>query len=264
MPHRIGRNRPPAGFPIWAVAVVTVGVAVVLGLAVGVIAAFAHRAPGQARAPAPNPAAAPRQQPQPQPPQLGANAPDHFAPAAPPPRRPNELLPKYGNGPPEKAKVFTPRNGMYTAQMPAGDRVRTLLKIYDVGRHKVPLEGSEVEVGGVTYSAASLGIPAVVIREIPADERCDVICDAMFINSRQGKLLGKAVIQQQPAEGREFLVQLPDSVARLQVYTIAGWVVMGIVEGKDVDAVESPQADAFLEGVALTDQAKKLYREVTR
>jgi hypothetical protein len=50
----------------------------------------------------------------------------------------------------------------------------------------------------------------------------------------------------------------------VQVYTIAGWVVMGVVEGKDMAAVRSADADAFLAGVKLSDEAKKLYREISR
>lgn len=201
-------------------------------------------------------------------PDLLAPPPQPPAPAFPPSPAPT-FPPQNNTRPPaedgyyllEKPRDYTPKNNMWSAHMPAGEKSRDLQKLFRVGVHTMPLEGAEVESGTTTYSAASLGIPAVLMRDIPAEDRCDMIWEALY-KSKGGKLIGKKQIKQDPCVGKEFLVQLDDSAARVQVYTIAGWVVMGIVEGKDMDAVRVKDADTFLGGITLSADAKKLYRDI--
>ena len=72
------------------------------------------------------------------------------------------------------------------------------------------------------------------------------------------------MIKQDKVPGKEYLFEMTDGAARVQVFTIAGWVVVALVEGKDLDAVRSKDADTFLAGMKLSNEAKKVYAEVTR
>jgi hypothetical protein len=163
----------------------------------------------------------------------------------------------------EKAKEFAPRNGIFTAQMPAGDKTSNRSKIYTVEQHRLPMEGSATESGDTTYLAASLGIPAVLMREIPADTRFD-FCRDVLVKPLQGKVTDTKDVKQDAVVGKEYLIELPKGAARLRVYTVAGWIVTAMVEGKDKEAVQTKAADAFLDGVKLTDKAQETFRRIKR
>ena len=164
----------------------------------------------------------------------------------------------------QDAKEFTPKNGMYTATIPAGEKSSDKTQIFNLGKHKVPLEGSQsTSKDGTTFLAASIGIPAVVMKELPADKRFDVLRDAL-VKSMKGTVKDEKDVKQDPVVGKEYLVELPKGYARLQIYTIAGWVVYGLVEGKSKDEVTSKDADAFFGNLKLTDKAKEVFERVKR
>jgi sulfur transfer protein SufE len=48
------------------------------------------------------------------------------------------------------------------------------------------------------------------------------------------------------------------------MYTIAGWVVVAVVEGKTAAEVTSKDADTFFNSLKLTEEAKKIFNEVKR
>src|SRR5438046_1695158 len=109
----------------------------------------------------------------------------------------------------QDGKEFTPKNGMYTVTVPEGEKSSQRTQVFTSGKHKVPLEGwQSLMKDGTTFLGASLGIPAVAMREIPADKRFDVIRDAV-VKQLSGKVKDEKDIKQDPVPGKEYLVELP-------------------------------------------------------
>ena len=50
----------------------------------------------------------------------------------------------------------------------------------------------------------------------------------------------------------------------MQLFTVAGWVIFAIVEGKTQEQVTSKKADEFFNSLKLTDKAKDVFRQVNR
>ena len=116
---------------------------------------------------------------------------------------------------------------------------------------------------GATYHGASVGIPAVVMRELPAEQRFDVLRDA--IGRQAGdKITEEKDIKQDFVPGKEYLFQRRNGAARMQLFTVAGWVIFAIVEGKTQEQVTSKKADEFFNSLKLTDKAKDVFRQVNR
>ena len=164
----------------------------------------------------------------------------------------------------EEGKEFAPKNKMYTIMMPAGKNQSKLTRVIRIGRHKVPVEASGIVVeGGTRYLGASIGIPAVVMRDIPADGRFDTLRDAI-VKGMNGKVVKESNIKKDEVPGKEYQVQQPNGVARVHLYTVAGFVLYATIEGKTNEEVNSKQADAFFKSLKLTEQAKEVFREVKR
>jgi hypothetical protein len=109
----------------------------------------------------------------------------------------------------QEAKEFAPRNGMFTITMPSGVKSGDRKQILKIKGHKVALEGSQsVLKDGTSFHGSSIGIPAVVMREIPANQRFDLFRDAL-VKSRKGKVVEEKDIKQDPVVGKEYQIELP-------------------------------------------------------
>ena len=160
--------------------------------------------------------------------------------------------------------VFAPKNGMFTITIPKGQRGITQTRVVTISGRKVPVEASmSLLPDGATYHGASVGIPAVVMRELPAEQRFDVLRDA--IGRQAGdKITEEKDIKQDFVPGKEYLFQRRNGAARMQLFTVAGWVIFAIVEGKTQEQVTSKKADEFFNSLKLTDKAKDVFRQVNR
>lgn len=179
------------------------------------------------------------------------------------PPKGTDTPPQKTDTPPGSGKEFTPKNGIYTAIMPAGERTSQRTQVLAIRKHKVPVEQSLSISGSTTFLAASIGIPATVMRDIPAEERFDIFRDAIAKHVK-GKVTEEKDIMQDPVVGKEYQIEMPNGAARMQIFTIAGWVVYGIVEGKAKEDVTSKQSDEFFSGLKLTDKAKETFKKVKR
>jgi hypothetical protein len=197
---------------------------------------------------------------------------------------------------PLKGKVFAPVNGMFTVTMPAGVRMSQVKRVLTLnpgdrkrptrptrpgrpgrpvrpirpnrgnptGRFTLPVEGSEsVMKDGTVFAAASIGIPAVLMRDIPADERFDIFHEVV-VKHLDGRVTRESDIMQDPVPGKDYQIQLPRGAARMQLFTIAGWVVYVIVTGPDEARVNGPLAQQYFQSFKLTDNAKKVFQKVGR
>lgn len=287
--RRSRRSPQVSPFMLWGLPILLGGgLLVLVGAGVGVYFAWKGETPqARATATATAPAAIPPKTPTPTPPPDDDPSPRYYPSKqprpdllAPPPKESFTPDPEPSTSRPEpttprpptddgatsaaKERDFVPKNGMYTARMPVGDRGIEVRKLLPLGsRFTVPLEEAVVESGDTTYAAGSVGIPAVVMKEIAVEERCDLIAEGA-LERKGGKLVSKKQIKQDKVVGKEYLFEMTDGAARVQVFTIAGWVVVALVEGKDLPAVQSKDADRFLAGMKLSNEAKKVYAEVTR
>src|SRR5579859_3554221 len=81
----------------------------------------------------------------------------------------------------QSGKEYTPQNKRFTIMMPPGNRTGQRTQILTISGRKVPIEQAySMTNGGNTYIAASIGIPAVVMKEIPAEQRFDTIRDVLI------------------------------------------------------------------------------------
>lgn len=168
-----------------------------------------------------------------------------------------------GGGRADDGREFAPKNGMFTVTLPDGEKTTEKTRVLVLGKRRVPVEASATQKDGAVYSGGSIGIPAVAMRDIPADKRFDVIRDALA-KAMGGKVAEERDIQQEAVPGKEYLIALPKGrVARVQVYTVAGWVIEGVVEGTK-EQVTSKAAEDFLATLKLTDKAKEVFARVKR
>lgn len=169
-----------------------------------------------------------------------------------------------GQCPGEEGKLFAPKNKMFTITLPAGKDQGKITQVIQIGRHKVPVEASgSVAEGGTKYRGASIGIPAVVIRELPADSRFDTLRDVL-VKAMKGKVVKESDIKKGDIPGKEYQVELKGGVARINLYTVAGFVMYATAEGKTKEVVNSKEADAFFESMKFSETAKEVFKEVMR
>jgi hypothetical protein len=164
----------------------------------------------------------------------------------------------------EDPTEFAPKNGMYTITIPAGEKSTERTRVLTIRGRRIPVEAAQTTAkDGTSFLGASIGIPAVVMRDIPADKRFDILRDAIA-QVLKGKVTDEKDITQDPVPGKEYQIELPKGVARMQVYTIAGWVIYAVVEGKGKEQVNSKEADDFYASLKLSDKAKDVFRQVKR
>jgi S1-C subfamily serine protease len=144
-----------------------------------------------------------------------------------------------------EARQFTPKNGMFTITMPAGARYVQRTQILSIGRHRIPVEAaSSGQSDGSSFTAASLGIPAIVIREIPEPDRLDVFRDAL-VKQVNGKVIQGTDLKQLSINGKDYLIQTDTGLMRMQLYIFRGWVMYAIVQGATKEKVNSEETQAF-------------------
>jgi hypothetical protein len=163
----------------------------------------------------------------------------------------------------QDAREFAPKNGMFTVSIPAGEKTADRTPVLTIGKHKVPVEASQSMKDGTTYAGASIGIPAVAMREIRADKRFDILRDALA-KALKGTVNAEKDIQQDGIPGKEYQLDVSKGAMRLQLYTVAGFVIYGFVEGKSNDEVRSKEADAFFGSLKFTEKAREVFSRVKR
>ena len=162
----------------------------------------------------------------------------------------------------DDGREFTSRNGMFTITMPAGRKWVEQSRVLAIRSHRIPAEGAEcILANGTSYTAGSIGMPAVVMRDVPALGRLDLIRDAI-VQQLKGKLVKEATIHEKSMPGKRFQVKGPDSVARVQMYMIGGWAFYAIVEGKTKEDASSEEAESFCGSIRLTEKGKSAAEKI--
>jgi hypothetical protein len=132
-----------------------------------------------------------------------------------------------------------------------------------ISGQQVSVESSQTIKGGISYFGASMTLPAAAVRSIPADKRFDVMHEALGKNIG-GKVIEQKDIKVDPISGKEYIIQKPSGMARLQIYTISNQVVYTLVEGKTRKDLTSQTANDFVGSLQFTDKAKEIFRDAKR
>jgi outer membrane protein assembly factor BamE (lipoprotein component of BamABCDE complex) len=168
------------------------------------------------------------------------------------------------SAPSQDTKEFTPKNEMYTLTFPADGKVSQVTKVFTMdaggskpggstktknkktaaGPYKLPVEGMQSIIGETSFVGASIGIPAVLVRDIPAEKRFEVF-QRVIVKTLNGKVTKDKDINQGAIPGKEYEIELPKGAARMQLYTVAGWVIYALAVSPDAAAVNGQQADQF-------------------
>ena len=164
------------------------------------------------------------------------------APAAkqPAPSAPNAA----GNG-----AEYAPKNKRFTIMMPAGNQ-RQDTKIFRLGKSAMPVEVCTVQ-NGPTFTAASIGVPALAMRQIAANKRFETFRDLMIAQAK-GKVTGEASLIQGRLAGKDYQIQYAGGAARMQMYMDGGFVFYAIVDVKSKDELDTDNVKAFFASFKMT------------
>jgi hypothetical protein len=119
---------------------------------------------------------------------------------------------------------------------------------------RIPIETAEVTLSeGTTYTAASMGIPAKAMKQIPEDARLDTFRDAL-INQYGGRITREVDLKMGDASGKEYQITGARSTVRMQLYVKGSLVIYVLVEGRSRNQVNSPAANAFFDSLKIGEK----------
>jgi hypothetical protein len=75
----------------------------------------------------------------------------------------------------------------------------------------------------------------------------------ILIDGHKGKVLEEKDIKQGKMSGKEYLVETPKSIMRVQLYMLGGFGFYAVVEGKTKDRVNAKDAEDFFASFKLKD-----------
>jgi hypothetical protein len=155
---------------------------------------------------------------------------------------------------------YTPKNGRFTITLPEGEMTGDKVMVVPLmgggprrfakgggkgGRLTAPVEISASEVAdGTTFVGASVGIPQAVLKEIAEEKRMGLYRD-LFVTSKKGKIASEKDIKQGDWPGKEYMVELPETRMRMQLYVLDGYGFYAMVEGDTDDRLKAKDVDRF-------------------
>ena len=153
----------------------------------------------------------------------------------------------------QEGKEYTPKNKRFTITIPDGEKSGEQAKVYKLKKITIPIEQSQSTIkDGTIFSAVSVGIPAKVIAGIPMEKRMEAYRD-IIMEPAKGKLLEEKEIKQGTMTGKEYLIETPKTVMRVQLYMLGGFGFYAIVEGKTKERVAAKDANDFFGSFKLKD-----------
>jgi hypothetical protein len=154
----------------------------------------------------------------------------------------------------EKGKEYTPKNKQFTVTMPANVPNIERSRVLSVRGRPMPLEMSQSTLpDGTMFTAGSIGIPATLARQIPAETRLEIIRD-MLAQEMPGKVTDEKDIKQGTRIGKDYLIEGPGGAARVRTYLHGGWVLYALVQGKNKARVNFTDAEWFFDAFRLNGQ----------
>ena len=183
---------------------------------------------------------------------------------------------------------FAPKNGMCTIVMPDGKYYKEITRVLTFDPNpktrpgtskirsklmktpaprslKLAVEGSETTLADKTtsYTAASVGVPAIIMRDIPKNRRFEVFRN-VIVDELKWTIANEKDVPQDSVPGKEYEIEKPDGFAKMRVHIIAGWVIYVVAEAKSKDDLSSKTADAFFQSFKMTEKAQELFKELNK
>jgi hypothetical protein len=152
-------------------------------------------------------------------------------------------------------KEYSPKDHSFSVWLP-GKTGRFREPKRPVVVRGVPLEINLVQVevrGKLTYEAASLLLPSRLVGKASQKEKLEFMRD-VFLSEVRGKVYDESEIKQSHAAGKEYVVQVGRSVARLRVFAQGKRLYRASVLGSKTN-VASKDADTFLDSFQLLAKA---------
>ena len=166
---------------------------------------------------------------------------------------------------------YTPRNGLFSVTLPAGDTSGDLTKIISLnlpsgtkfrkggkggrGGGAAALEASRSKVrDGTVFLAASIGVPGPLVKEMPEEKRMGLYRD-LFVTSKKGKVTGEKEIKQGAWAGKEYAVEFAETRMRMQLFMDGGFGFYAMAEGASEERLAAKDVDRFFASFKL--QAKE-------
>ena len=151
--------------------------------------------------------------------------------------------------------TYSPRNKRFTIMMPADGEVRQKTQIQRIGKLTMPVETAVCALNnGPIFTAASIGVPAAVMRQIPANKRFDNFRDSVVLQAK-GRVTDEKSLTQGRLAGRDYLIEHPTGAARMQMYMDGGFVFYAIVDVKSKDELDADNVKAFFASFKMTPEA---------
>jgi hypothetical protein len=154
--------------------------------------------------------------------------------------------------PPPGWKAYSPKDHSFSVWLPdktgrRSERERSVT----VRGMSIKINLVQVEIPSkLTYEAASLLLPTQLGRKLSQKEKLEFIRD-VFLSEVRGKVYDETEIKQGQTTGKEYVVQVGRSVARLRVFAVGRRLYRASVLGSK-SRVASKDADAFLDSYQLS------------
>ncbi|HWY88468.1 MAG TPA: serine protease, partial [Gemmataceae bacterium] len=158
------------------------------------------------------------------------------------------------------AKEYSPKNNRFTILLPAGDKGGESTRVINSGKFRIPVEvGYSSLKNGTTYTAASVGTPAQLLKGVSPNKRMDFFRD-LIIQSMNGRVKSDRDLEQAGLRGKEYRIETPTSTCRMQIYLLGGFGFYALLEAREGDDVTSPSADAFFASFKMTPERAETNR----
>jgi hypothetical protein len=176
---------------------------------------------------------------------------------------------KVGDSPAVLAKGATeyePRSKRFTIVMPAGVKSEQSSKVFPLhippsmkntkGLPPRPSLAAEVATtqlaDGTRFIAASIGVPAVLLREIPPENRLEIYRD-IFLKQLNGQVVSETGIVQGRFTGKEYLIDLPSGQLRMQLLMLGGAGCYAMVETNSIERLAARDVDEYFDSFKIKE-----------
>jgi hypothetical protein len=160
--------------------------------------------------------------------------------------------------PPPGWTEYSPKDRSYSVWLPEktgrrSERERTIA----LRGLSIRIKLVQVEIQGkLTYEAASLLLPTALGRKFSQKEKLEFIRD-VFLSEVRGKVYDETEIKQGQAAGKEYVIHVGRSLARLRVFAQGRRLHRASVLGSK-SRIVSKDADTFLESYQLSAKAPEI------
>ena len=165
------------------------------------------------------------------------------------------LLAADANAPPPGWKEYRPKDRSFSVWLPEkSGRLTERERTVPVRGMSIKIRLVQLEVRGkLTYEAASLLLPAQLMPKLSQKEKLEFMRD-IFLSEVRGKVYDETEIKRGQAIGKEYVVQVSRSIARLHVFAVGRRLYRASVLGSK-SRVTSKDADIFLDSYQLVGKA---------